>query len=226
MNTATLMAAASRPRVDLLPPEIGERRKLVRLQAGLVGVVVLAAAGVGFAYVSGQSRVTNAKSQLSAAQDQQTSLQRKLSSLSYVTQAGQAVDAAEAALTRAAATEIHWSDYMADLSIFIPKSVWVTQLTMTESLQAGSITNPQQNPATVGTVSVAGSAVASGTSSVPHTGVADWLDAVMKEKGFVSPWVSSATERYIGTKRVSDFSSTAAVSSHALSERCVKPGVC
>ena len=178
------------PRVNLLPPEIFEKRQLQRAQAAL-GVVVLAAVvGVGFVYVSGGSAVTDAKSRLQNAQATQTALQAKVNKVSYVTAEAAQAQAAQGMLTQATGSAIPFSTYLADLSLLTPKNVWFTSVTLTSSVQPGSVTAGATAPATVGTITFAGQALA-------HTDVATWLDNAAKEVGFADPYFTSSTEALV-----------------------------
>jgi Tfp pilus assembly protein PilN len=176
--------------VNLLPPEIYERRQLQRVQAGL-GVVVLGAiVGVGLVYVSGGSSVTDANSRLQASQDANIKLQGQLSKLNYVTaqqaQEGQAV----AMLTQATATTIPFSTYLADLSLLTPKNVWFTSVNISTSVPAGSLTSAAGAPASVGTITFSGQALT-------HNDVATWLDNAAKEGGFADPYFTTSVESLV-----------------------------
>jgi Tfp pilus assembly protein PilN len=204
VKTLTTTTLASLPRVNLLPPEIHERRKLQQVQMGLAVAVLISVAGVGLIYVNGKGGVTSAQTQYAAAQSQQTTLNQKIQALQYVTQTQAAVGSAEAALTQATASEIHWSDYLADMTVLVPRGVWITQLSLAETVSPGSLASPADAPAVVGSVQVAGTAMSPGGGSAAHNGVASWLDSVVKEKGFVSPWVSMSQEQYIGSQHHGD----------------------
>lgn len=178
------------PRVNLLPPEIYERRQLQRVQAGL-GIVVLGAiVGVGLVYVSGGSSVTDAKSRLQASQDTNIKLQGQLSKLNYVTAQQAQQDQAVAMLTQATATEIPFSTYLADLSLLTPKNVWFTSVSISTTVPVGTLTSATAAPASVGAVSFSGQALA-------HNDVATWLDNAAKEGGFANPYFTTSTESLI-----------------------------
>jgi hypothetical protein len=136
------------------------------------------------------------------------------------------VDGAEATLTQATATEIHWSDYLADMSVVTPRDVWVTNMHFAESVPVGSLVSPAQAPALVGTLTVSATGLSAAKNLLPYNGVADWLDATAKEKGFAGAWLSSTQESFIGTKKVATFNSTLNLTSDALTKRCAEPGVC
>jgi Tfp pilus assembly protein PilN len=212
--------------VNLLPPEIFEKRQLQRAQAGLGVVVIAALVGVGLVYVSGGSAVTDAKSRLATSQATQTDLQSQLNKLSYVTAEAAQATAAQNMLTQATASTIPFSTYLADLSLLTPKNVWFTAVTLTSSVAAGSITDPTTAPATVGSVTFSGQALA-------HNDVATWLDSAAKEVGFADPYFSSSNESLIpgtgtapGTtpKTWVTFSSTVNLTSAALCG--AQPGKC
>jgi Tfp pilus assembly protein PilN len=218
VSIMTTTGTQTLPSVNLLPPEIEERRQLQRTQAAVAGIVVLSVVGVGFMYVQGGHGVTSAKADLATSQSQQTTLQSKLSSLQYVTQAATQKNDAEATLTEAMASEIQWSHYLADLSVITPSTVWFTQVSLTDSVSAGALASPSQ-ATTVGTISFSGDALS-------HDNVADWLDSAVKEPGFTDPTFASSTELYIGPKKVVSFTSNVQLDADALSKRCAQPGVC
>jgi len=178
------------PRVNLLPPEIFEKRQLQRVQAGLGIVVIGAVVAVGLVYMSGGSSVTDANSRLTASDDTHTALQAQLNHLSYVTAQQAQADQAKAMLTQATATEIPMSTYLADLSLLTPKNVWFTAVSISTSVAAGSLTSAAEAPASVGTITFSGQALA-------HNDVATWLDNAAKEGGFANPYFTTSTESLI-----------------------------
>jgi Tfp pilus assembly protein PilN len=214
------------PRVNLLPPEIFEKRQLQRAQAALGLVVLVAVVGVGLVYVNGGSAVTDGKARLAASQTTQTKLQTQLNKLSYVTaEAGQA-QAAKDMLTQATGSAIPFSTYLADLGLLTPKNVWFTSLTMTTTLAPGSLVPGAAAPANIGTVTFSGQALA-------HNDVATWLDSAAKEGGFADPYFTSSTESLVtgtGTttgpaaKTWVTFSSSVNLTSAALCS--AQPGKC
>jgi type IV pilus assembly protein PilN len=225
-TTTTSTRVVELPRVNLLPPEIYEKRQLQRAQLGLGVVVLVALVGVGLVYVSGGSAVTDAKSRLATSQSTQVNLQSQLNKLNYVTAEATQAQAAQDMLTQATASTIPFSTYLADLSLLTPKNVWFTAMTFTSSLPAGGLTTPTDAPATVGTVTFSGQALA-------HNDVATWLDSAAKEVGFANPYFSASTEGLVpgtGTavgstpKTWVTFSSTVNLTSAALCG--AQPGKC
>src|ERR1019366_3135721 len=105
--------------------------------------------------------------------------------------------------------QVHWSDYLADLSVITPAHDWFTSVTFSENVPVGSLVTPAQAPAVIGSVTFSGSGLA-------HNDLANWLDAAAKEKGFVDPSFSNSTESYISKTKVVTFSSSVGLSSDAL----------
>ena len=214
------------PRVNLLPPEIFEKRQLQRAQAGLGLVVLAAVVGIGLVYVNGGSAVTDAKSRLQTAQTAQTQLQGKVNQLSYVTAEAAQTQAAQGMLTQATGTAIPFSTYLADLSLLTPKNVWFTSITLSSSVTPGSLVAGAAAPGTVGVATFAGQALA-------HNDVATWLDNAAKEGGFADPYFTSSTESLVpqtgGTTSIAaktwvSFSSSVNLTSAALCS--AQPGKC
>lgn len=201
------------PRVNLLPPEIEERKKLRQIQFGLGIIVVAAIGGVVYFYQHAAGGVTEAQDRIDTAAQQQTALQSKLVSLRDVQQMASKVEAREAMLSRATATEIHWSTVLNDLSVNIPNNVWLTKLQIQESATPGSALDRASVPATIGTMTFSGTAM-------KHNDVATWLEKVVGpadgSRYVTNPFYTSSTEAFIGDKAVVNFDSTADVTSDAL----------
>jgi Tfp pilus assembly protein PilN len=213
------------PRVNLLPPEIHEAAKFRRFQFAMAGAGVAAVAVVGGLAYMAHGQVSSAKSQLAAAQAEQSNLQKQTASLQYVSDIGAQVQAKKAMLSQAMSPEIRWSFYLNDLSLRIPDGVWLTNVTAQETGATGTTTPSSSagQPAAaagVGTVTFAGMAFS-------HDDVATWLDTLAKERGFTNAYFSNSTEQApTGEKAVKGvhtdpvvFSSSVTLSTAALSGR-------
>jgi Tfp pilus assembly protein PilN len=204
------------PKVNLLPQEIHEAAKFRRFQlamggAGLATVVVVA----GLALMAHHD-VTNAKSQLSVAQAQNAQLRQQVGALQYVSDIRNQVDSRKAMLQQAMGTEIRWSYYLADLSLRIPDHVWLTAMQAAEAGAPGATsTSSASSPVTAGGI---GSVSFSGVAFT-HDDVANWLDALAKEKGYANPYFSSSTRTLIGSRAFVTFASSVSLTSDALSGR-------
>ncbi|MEP7055027.1 MAG: PilN domain-containing protein [Actinomycetota bacterium] len=168
------------PRINLLPPEIGQKRAERRSYV-VMGIAVAGAVGAVAALYLGQaSRVNSAKSGLRDAQTENTRLKADRASRQSVQDVYNQVDAQEALVTRALDHQVLWSVYMHDLSIRIPDNVWITTFT-------GTVTVASAPGTPVGTLAFTGKAYA-------YNDVAAWLESVSKLKGIDNALFTSASE--------------------------------
>ncbi len=198
---------AELPAVNLMPPEIAERAALQQVKVLCGGAVVLSAVIVGGLWYQAHSGVNSAKSALTTAQGQQSSVQAQISSpkLQQVAQTYTEVSAAKVEVTEALGGEIRWSTKLDDLSLSMPKGVWLTSM----SVAAGP--------------SSAGALVSTGINSISFAGIAEtrddvagWLNSLAQEHGYINPYVTSTA---LGTNGEVTFSSTVTGTSALLSNR-------
>ena len=220
-QTLTTQQLAVLPRVNLLPPEIAQRRRARKVQVGMGAAVAASVAVVGAVYLLAHNGVNGAQSDLDAAKARQTQLQSQLAEYQGDEQLRSSRDGQLLMLEQAMTDEIQWSHFMNDLSLRIPDNVWVTHLTMSQNVPGpgGSTTAPTTTQsvladAGVGKVTVEGIAVS-------HDDVATWLDSLAREKGYANPYFSSAEEEHIDghTKDVVTFTSTNTLTDDARSGR-------
>ncbi len=230
MNLPTLRRSASGtelrgpsiPRVNLLPPEVHEIRRFRRVQYGLGGAVVAAIGIVVLMLVLALGAVSSAQQRVDTTQAEQARLQGRLTKLNGVRQVYAQVAASETQLRTAMGGEVQWSHYLNDLSLTIPKNVWLTNLTV--SLAAGSgagsgaaagsapgASNPLATPG-VGTLTATG-------TTFSHDDVASWLESLARQKGYADPYFSNSTVSATGARRTVTFSSTVTIAPAALSHR-------
>jgi Tfp pilus assembly protein PilN len=224
VTTQTDQAAgiSAMPRVNLMPPEIGEAERFRRLQLAMGCAVLASAVVVGGLYMHGKSSVTDAQKQVAAAQLQQTTLQAKLNSLASVKATFAAVQARQQMLQQAMGQEIRWSYMLNDLSFRIPSSVWLTGMQASENLTGiGTSTAPAASTLPGAPVSNIGSVSFSGVG-MKHDDVATWLDALAKERGYSQPTFSSSTEVAIGTTSVVDWNTSVTLNANAYSKRYIQ----
>lgn len=208
------------PRVNLLPPEIGEK-KAERRSYAFMGIVVAAGGATVVALYLGQAaRVAAAEQELSAAKSQNQTLVAERARLQTVEDVYAAVDSEEALVTRAFENRVFWSVYLHNVSIRIPDNVWITQFTGT----AGVATADQAAVA-------AGAAVPVG--SLTFTGmafgfndVAAWLDGIAKTKGVANATFSTIEDEKSqspSARTIVKFTSTAGLTPAAITPH-KKPG--
>jgi Tfp pilus assembly protein PilN len=227
MTTQTLQgtANAAMPRVNLMPPEIGEAVRFRQIQIALGAAIVAAVAIVAALYWNAHSSVASAKDELAAAQAQNAGLQSKLRSLDSVKETFAAVQARQTMLSQAMGKEVRWSFVLNDLAFRIPNNVWLTNLTVDESASGAATpgttsgasgTADATAPKPIGTLSFTG-------VGLKHNDVAVWLDALAKQKNFVDPIFSNSTEADLNGRKTVNWSSSVTLMSGALSHRYDAP---
>jgi Tfp pilus assembly protein PilN len=220
MTTLTASRVAELPRVNLLPPEIGEASRLRRLQV-LLGLALLAVLGVvGMLFVWASGQVSSAEEELATAQAEGTSLQAQVAEYAEVPRVLGEVDAAETALVTAMQPEIRFSFFLNDLSLTTPKSSRLMAMTVTNAESAvqmdgvSAAVPTQLGEPTMGTVTFTG-------RSTSLDGVAAWLQSLAKQEGYVGPTFQSAVKEDPGATQGTVFtvSSTTSLSVEAASNR-------
>lgn len=207
------------PRVNLLPPEIAERNTLRRAQLAMVGTGLAAVAVVGVMYTQASAKVSSAQHAKAEAVAENTRLTNQLGQLQNVRDTYAQVDVANRSIATAMHYDVHWSQYLQDVTLFIPENVWLNTLSV-------KVTPPQSGPGGgsgsdavldpgLGTVTVTGTALS-------HDDVATWLESLSKEKGFANPYFTSSTERVVNGRVVSDFGSTVNLTEKSLSNTYAK----
>ena len=202
------------PRVNLLPPEIGERVRFQRIQLGLGGGLLAAVGVVALLYVGAAGSVGDAGAELETVQSQHTALQAQTAEYAEVEAVYARAAQAQAMLTSAMGEEIRFSQYLNDLSLTVPDRVWLKSLTFaqTPAAPAGAVT---VEPG-IGTVTFSGVAYS-------HDDVAVWLESLAKQKGYVNPYFTNSTKARLGNRTVVNFDSTVTLTPGALSGRYSAP---
>lgn len=219
-------------RVNLLPSEIEEARRLRRTQAGLaagLGVVVLAAAGVYALQVQSKN---HAADDLAATKAETVRLQAQQAKYADVPRTIAAIDAAETARSTAMANDVEWFRTLNNFSLTLPSNVWFTGVTLalqgsgtgtTPAAPAAGTTAPA-TPATPSTPAANAPATGIGVltvqgSALDHPDVATWLDVIARQPGMADAYFSTSAKAKIGSKTIVNFVSTATITSDALSHR-------
>ena len=213
MSTQTTTLLATLPRVNLLPPEIEQARRFRHVQAGLGGAVVASLVVAAALFVAASAQVGKAQDDLDANKAQATQLQAKAAEYAEVPLVYGQVEAAHAQLGQAMGQEVRWSYFLNDLSLKIPRHLWLDSMVVTSSAPAAGPTVDQYAAAGIGTVAFQGHGYA-------HNDVAAWLNSLARQKGFTQPYFSDSTIDPVGTDdHAVKFSSTVTVTDDALSNR-------
>ena len=207
--------AVTLPRVNLLPPEIGERLVLRRVQSG-IGLGVLAALGVtALLYLAATSSVSDAQESVDAASAQHAQLVGRAAAFRDVTAVYARTAAAEAMLVDAMSEEVRYSRFLDSFSHTLPDDVWVTSVAFAQDATGASAVAPAVSG--IGTVTISGTAFS-------HDDVAVWLEALAAQEGYAGAYLQNATERRLGGRTVVDFATSVSMTAEALSDRYTRTG--
>ena len=214
MSTQTTTRLATLPRVNLLPPEIEQQRRFRHVQAGLGGAVLASVVVAGALFVAANADVGKAQDDLDANKAKTTQLQSNVDQYAEVPLVLGQVDAARAQLGQAMGKEVRWSYVLNDLSLKIPRHVWLDSMIVTSTPPAVAAQAVDQYAAAgVATIAFEG-------HGYGHNDVAAWLNSLAREKGFTQAYFSDSTVDPLGTNdHAVKFSSTVTVTDDALSNR-------
>jgi Tfp pilus assembly protein PilN len=215
-ETQAEVSLSSLPRVNLLPPEIAEGRRMRRIQVGLGGAVLGAVGIVALLYVGATGSVSSAQSDLDAANARHSTLQAQTAKYRDVTAVYGQAAAAQAMLTQAMGQEVRYSQFLNDLSLTVPENIWLTNVTFAQTPPTAAAGAAAAATPGIGTVTFSG-------IGFSHDDVAVWLESLAGQKGYTNPYFSSSTEALLGTRKTVNFTSTATLTSDAYSGRYSKP---
>lgn len=176
------------PKVNLLPPEIDEKRAQQRSYLAMGALVIAALGTVGFLYTAQSARVGKANAELEATRRTNTGLATERAQLAYVEVKFAVTDAHEAMLAQAVEKRVRWSRNLHDLSLTMPANVWLTKLSIVQDMDGASVapgTNTVLLDPGLGAIAFEGRALS-------HDGVASWLSAMTKIKGYANPYFTES----------------------------------
>jgi hypothetical protein len=216
-TTSTRVDWAPVPRVNLLPPEIVDGRRLGQLKRVLGGTLVVVAAGCAAAVVWAQLGVSSAQDDVDAAQARAATLATQRAKYAEVPRIDSLLDTATTARQTAMSSDVLWYGFLSDLSLTTPKGVSLTSLEVTLDDTTAPST-PAADPLAadgIGQVSFSGKAN-------HFVDVASWLNAVGSVHGLNGSTLQTATRGAGGSAQGSGpitFTSTVKVTDKALSHR-------
>ncbi len=192
--------------INLLPPEVArERSRRRKATFGLLAAFAyLVLLGVGMFYWDG--KVAAAQDRVDAQLSLNQTLEREAAALADSAVVRDQFEE-KADLVRAALTDdVDWGILLNDLARLIPPRVWVD--TFNGSVVAETI------PGVIGLVSFSG-------IGFDYPDVSAWLRTLESEQfaGLTGPWVTTVSRGVIGIEQVVTFSSTAALTRGAVTDR-------
>jgi Tfp pilus assembly protein PilN len=197
--------------VNLLPPELRARQKVKQLTTLIIGggvaVIVLLLA---FWFLQSQ-KLAGINDDIAAQNLTNSGLQTQIDQLQEFQQLQEEAAAQEALLTTAFTGEVSFSQMLMDLSRTIPSDAYL------DSFNAALIAPVVGEVPVTTTTTFVGSFTASGAAD-GFESLASWLTRLESVKGWVNPWMSSATETGPNTG-LYQFSSGVDLSEDALTAR-------
>jgi hypothetical protein len=181
------------PRVHLIPPTVLARKKgkdlRRRLGLGIVGVIVLVAAGLGLATLS----TAGSQNSLLAAQQQTTSILQEQAKYGDVLKVKADAASIQASQKTATAQEILWAPFYKSFEATVPSGGVITALSVSLDNPLGK--NSASTGASSSSAPLQGAHVATiqGTLTMPQGSIAGWLDSLPALTGFVDVTPSSIT---------------------------------
>lgn len=210
-TAAALPSTLAVPGVNLLPPEIGQRHRLRRLQLG-VGCALLTVVGVVTALsMAAAAAVQEAGAELEAASTRGAVLTAENAEYVDVLAVHRDARSAQEMLALAMGQEVRFSELLDDLTRTVPDDVWLEDVTFSQTAAPPAAGGA---PAGIGAVTFTGVALS-------YEDVAAWLDSLAAQEGYADPSLteSTATAPAQGERRTVGFRSTVVLTSAALSQR-------
>jgi Tfp pilus assembly protein PilN len=174
--------------VNLLPPELRQRQALRRTTSVVVVIGIGLLALVGFFYFLQTQRLGGVQDDLAAQNDRNAQLQTQIGELQPFADLQAELAAKEALVQTLFLNEVSWSGALLDVSRVIPDASYLTNMNGQVAAVATAPATPGTEETTlIGTMSFQG--VAGGTDTI-----ATWLTRLEQIRGWVNPWVTTASE--------------------------------
>ena len=208
---------ATRPFVNLLPPEVLVERRVRVVQKGVaLAVVACLAAGGGMQLLASRS-LHKQQHALASAQASTQSVSRRIAALHDVASTYAQLTTATTTYKSLVARDISAATILDDLGVAVPSRVWLTQFSFSESAPtsaSATSTTPFTTPG-VATLTISGTALSRGD-------VSNWLESVAGQKGRVDVTFSNASESAVGSNKVVTFTSTVTLTDVVFSGRAAR----
>jgi Tfp pilus assembly protein PilN len=201
-------------RINLLPPEVGERQRMRRrtLLVGIIGLVVLL--GVVAFYFLQVIRLSGTEDDIAAQEAENAELQRQIDELSDIAALEQEIAATRDLLAQLLEDRVLWSGVMRDISLVLPGELWLNGVTGTVG-QAAAVEGATA-PVTAATGGGLVGQVSFNGFAFDHRDVALWLSRLEDVRGFINPWLSNSTKTLVGVTEIVQFTSSVDLSEQAL----------
>lgn len=190
-------------RINLLPPEIAERRRGRQRRAAMAAAGVALVALYAGVYVLQETRLRGERDRLAEQQRTNAQLRAKVAELAQFESAEAELKRKEGLVGALTKEEVRWSVLLADVSLVIPADVWLTALSGTVQEQGEAATK------TVGQITMSG-------TTFTHLDVAKWLTRLATAREFFFPYISLSAKATLFAIPIVNFNSTVQLSPSAL----------
>lgn len=208
-------------RINLLPPEVGERQRLRRRTFLTVAIGAGLLLVIGGFYFLQVLRLSGVEEDIQAQEAQNAGLQQQINELDDIAALEQEIAQTRQLLEALLQDRVLWSGVMRDISLVIPGELWLEGLTGTVGAATAEGAETAA-PVTTGESGLIGQISFNG-KAFDHLDVALWLSRLEDVRGFINPWLSSSTKTQIGEEGAAvnlvQFSSSVDLSEQALARR-------
>lgn len=190
-------------RINLLPPEIAERRRARQRRAALAAAGLALVALYAGVFVLQETRLRDERDRLAEQRRTNAQLRAKATELAQFESAEAELKRKEGLVGALTKEEVRWSVLLADVSLVIPADVWLTALsgTVQESGEAAA--------RTVGQITMSG-------TTFTHLDVAKWLTRLATVEEFFFPYISLSAKATLFAIPIVNFNATVQLSQNAL----------
>lgn len=203
-------------RVNLLPPEVGAERSQTKVKVIVILANVALVMVLGLLYVMKVGEVGAANSDLKAQQAVNEQVRTKINdpALQEVVQKDADRTARVQTVSTALGGEISFARFLNELSLILPKDVWLTSLGIDSGSGSGAATSAAAAAPQSSSTSTAGSPtfVVEAAGKCGHDNEADWLDHMSALPSVSNVWVSTASKAAGTPCEVVTFSSNGSLS--------------
>jgi len=193
--------------INLLPPELEQKKKARRRTAGFILLGIMFLALLGLVTVWQQGKVKSVEDDLARQEQINQQTQQKIASLSSAQDLRNEYEDGVARVESVLALDIPWAKLFNDLARVIPDRMWLTSFT-------GTVETNGQDPAVIGSIDI-------GATAFDYPDASSWLRVVDGDiwPAVAEGWVTSASSSTIGENPVVDFQSSASLTTASLSSR-------
>lgn len=194
-------------RINLLPPDLAQRRKSRQLAAaiGVAGIGLVAI--LMLVYGVQELRLRGERSRLEAQEERNDDLRAEVARLEDFDRLQNELQQKTSLLSDLTQQEVRWSVLLADISLVIPSDVWLTNLSGQVRIATGD-EGGEEDEATLGSIEMNG-------TTFSHVDAAKWLTRLVGVDGFSFPYLTLSVKASIDETATVNFNSSVQLSEQA-----------